>query len=105
MERTPGRRRAATLRLVGVETSKTDNDARLRKQVDDLCIELFDRWCQRRELAPLVYLLHVWPFSPSTPFPFEAVSAALRDLSRFHTEALDNGDRELIASIHALLRD
>jgi hypothetical protein len=85
--------------------SSGSDDPRLRKQVDDLCIALFDRWCERRELIALLYLLHAWPFFPSTPQPVKAVSAALSDLSMFHREALDNRDRELIASVLALAGD
>jgi hypothetical protein len=77
----------------------------LRKQVDELCIALFDRWCERRELTPLLYLLHAWPFLPTTPQPVKTVSAALGDLPRFHGETLDNRDRELIASVLALAGD
>lgn len=80
----------------------SDGAAHLRKQVDDLCILLFDRWCERREITPLLYLLHAWPLLPSTPHPARLVCSALRDLSRFHREALDNEDQELIASILAL---
>jgi hypothetical protein len=77
----------------------------LRKQVDEICIALFDRWCERHELTPLLYLLHAWPFFPATPQPVKTVSAALSDLSRFHREALDNRDRELIAGVLALAGD
>ncbi|BCG05483.1 hypothetical protein PPGU19_100510 (plasmid) [Paraburkholderia sp. PGU19] len=80
----------------------SDGAAHLRKQVDDLCILLFDRWCERREITPLLYLLHAWPLLPSTPHPVRLVCSALRDLSRFHREVLDNEDQELIASILAL---
>ncbi|TDN62085.1 hypothetical protein [Paraburkholderia sp. BL10I2N1] len=86
------------------DDSGTDQ-SRLRKQLDDLCIELFDRWCERRELTPLLYLLHAWPLLPSTPHPVRLVSAALRDLSSFHSEALDNTDQELIVSVLALAGD
>ncbi|WP_246279062.1 hypothetical protein [Paraburkholderia ultramafica] len=74
----------------------------MRKQVDELCIALFDRWCERRELTALRYLLHVWPFSPAARQPIKTVSAALSDLSMFHREVLDNRDRELIGCVLAL---
>lgn len=107
MQRTPERKYATTLTLVraGACNSSRDDDSRARKQVDDICIVLFDRWCERRELTPLIYLLHAWPFFASTRHPVKTISAALRDLSRFHREVLDNGDRELIANVLALAGD
>ncbi|MHB9842303.1 hypothetical protein Q8F57_046930 [Paraburkholderia terrae] len=83
----------------------SDGCAHLRKQVDDLCILLFDRWCERREITPLLYLLHAWPFLPSTPHPVRLVCSALLDLLRFHREALDYEDQELIAGILTLAGD
>ncbi|MFL9965181.1 hypothetical protein PQR02_29850 [Paraburkholderia sediminicola] len=96
---------AFSLVRVGAGNSGGNEDSRLRKQVDDLCIALFDRWCERRAITPLIYLLHAWPFFPSTPQPVKTVSAALRELLKFHLEALDHGDRELIASVNALAGD
>src|SRR3954451_14647709 len=90
---------------VGAGSSGGNEDSRLREQVDDLCTALFDRWCERRELTPLIYLLHAWPFFPSTPHPVKTVSAALRELLKFHMEALDDADRELIAKVNALAGD
>ncbi|MGT2477266.1 hypothetical protein [Paraburkholderia terrae] len=107
MERIPNRKYPATFSLVRPRSgnSSVSDDFRLRKQVDELCIALFDRWCERRELTPLLYLLHAWPFFPSTPEPIKAISAALGDLSRFHREALDIRERELIARVFALAGD
>jgi hypothetical protein len=86
----------------GISTSSSDSDYPLRKQVDNLCITLFDRWCERREITPLIYLLHAWPLVPSKPPSIKKLAAALRDLSMFHTETLDDMDRELIDHIHAI---
>lgn len=74
-------------------------DFHARGQIDDLCIALFNHWCERRELIPLVYLLHVWPFLPTTPHPVGALSAALRDLLVFHDETIDDRGRQLIDDI------
>jgi hypothetical protein len=74
-------------------------DFRVRGQVDDLCVALFEHWCERRELIPLVYLLHAWPFLPTTPHAVGALSAALRDLLVFHDETIDDRGRQLIDDI------
>jgi len=104
MERTPYHKSASKSACVWAETTinKLDSDFRLRGQVNDLCTELFDRWCERREITPLVYLLHAWPILPSTPRPVEALSAALHDLRIFHAEALDDLDHQLIEEIQVL---
>ncbi|MBP0588303.1 hypothetical protein J8I87_00910 [Paraburkholderia sp. LEh10] len=104
MNKAPNSKMATGLTLVRAADG-SDGSAHVRKQVDDLCIVLFDRWCERREITPLLYLLHAWPLLPSTPHPVRLVCSALRDLSRFHREALDNEDQELIASVLALADD
>ncbi|MBB5443787.1 MULTISPECIES: hypothetical protein [unclassified Paraburkholderia] len=107
MEQSRRRNYAGTLTLVGTDAcnSSGNDDSCLRREVDDLCIALFDRWCERREIAPLVYLLHAWPFLPSAPQPVRVVSRTLHDLSRFHSEALGGKERELIASVKASAGD
>jgi hypothetical protein len=42
-----------------------DDLAYICKQIDDVCILLFDRWCERSEITPLLYLLHAWRLLPS----------------------------------------
>jgi len=107
METASNRKMVPRLSVVRSTNSdhRGEDQSRLRKQLDDLCIELFDRWCERRELTPLLYLLHAWPFLPSTPHPVRGVSAALRDLSTFHKEALDDHDQRLIASVLSLAHE
>ncbi len=107
MEQHRHRNYAGTYKLVGadVRSSSGNDDSCLRKEADDLCIALFDRWCERRAITPLSYLLHSWPILPSAPHSIKAVSRALHDLSMFHSEALDDKERELIASLKALAGD
>jgi hypothetical protein len=104
MEQTRNRKYSTAFACVREEnsTSGSDDICRLQKQVDDLCIVLFDRWCERREITPLIYLLHVWPLVPSKPPSVKRLAAALRDLSMFHTETLDDMDRALIDHVHAI---
>ncbi len=73
-----------------------------RGHVDDLCINLFDRWCERRELLAFTYLLHAWPLVPSARPPLRRLSVTLKELLTFHADALDELDRELIADIQHL---
>jgi hypothetical protein len=104
MEQICNRKYSTTFACVREENnnSRTDDDYRLRKQVNDLCITLFDRWCEHREITPLIYLLYAWPLFPSEPHPVRRLSAALRDLSMFHMETLDDIDRDLIGNVHAI---
>jgi hypothetical protein len=78
------------------------NESALYKKIDELCTVMFDRWCDRRELLALVYLLHAWPLVPSSPRPVKTLLASLCELSTFHAEALDDFDRRLINDLQAL---
>jgi hypothetical protein len=104
MLRSADHKRAPTPTLVVSETDTVSlhDDYRLRGQVDDRCIELFDRWCERRALTPLIYLLHAWPFFPTTSRAVERVSKSLHELLAYHPDALDDSDRQLIGDIDAL---
>ncbi|WP_206996556.1 hypothetical protein [Trinickia mobilis] len=106
MERTRCRETATNLTCVQAKTvtSSVEVDFDLHRQIDELCIALFDRWCERRELTPLIYLLHAWPFYPATLRPIETLSAALRELLIFHADTVDELDRQLIGDIHAIGR-
>lgn len=77
-------------------------DSHVRGRVEELCIALFEHWCERRELIPLAYLLHVWPFLPTKPQAVGALSAALHDLLVFHDESIDDRGRQLIDDIQTL---
>jgi hypothetical protein len=104
MEQTCNRESLTALACGPEENSNSSahDDHRLRKRVDDLCIALFDRWCERREITPLIYLLHAWPLFSFNSHPVKRLGAVLFDLSTFHTETLDDMDRELIENVHAL---
>jgi hypothetical protein len=104
MQSNPNRKKMAAFSLVRARSDNSGghDDYHLRKELGEACMALFDRWCERRELTPLIYLLHAWPFFPSTAQPIKNVSATLDDLLKFHREALDVGDREMIARILAL---
>ncbi|RKR37705.1 hypothetical protein [Paraburkholderia sp. BL17N1] len=104
MERNRHRTYAGTFKIVGTEpcNSSGNDDSCLRNVANDVCIVLFDRWCERREITPLIYLLHAWPFLPSASHPVRALSRALSELAKCHSEALDDQERELIASVKAL---
>ncbi|WP_244197651.1 hypothetical protein [Caballeronia ptereochthonis] len=74
----------------------------LRKQLDNVCVVLFDRWCERREVTSLRYLLHACPFLPSTPRLIGRVSASLRELLTLHPDSPGTQDRRLKASLLSL---
>lgn len=35
--------------------------------VENICLTLFDRWCERRNVVALAYLLHRWPLVDDSP--------------------------------------
>lgn len=68
--------------------------------VDNCCALLFERWCERRCVVPLAYLMRVWPMADPGSHQAQRLLGALRDLLRFNAEMLDANDRRLIR--HAL---
>jgi hypothetical protein len=81
MERASDKKMAARLHVIrSAESDKSGGDPScLRKQLDDVCMVLFDRKCERK-VKPLFYLLHAWPILPSSTHPVRRVFAVRRDL-------------------------
>ncbi|WP_321813947.1 MULTISPECIES: hypothetical protein [unclassified Paraburkholderia] len=72
---------------------------RLAAELEQLCAALFERWCERRSVIPLTFLMRNWPIvSPSTP-NFHSLSLSLEQLAICEDDALDLDDRKLILQI------
>ena len=72
-----------------------------RDEVDELCLYFFDRWCERRSVVPLAYLMHAWPLASADPRDRSRLLAALQQLLDSHPESLSRSDllilREMLA--------
>ncbi|KAA1004052.1 hypothetical protein FVF58_33490 [Paraburkholderia panacisoli] len=54
------------------------------EQVNEMCLHLFDLWCESRSVVPLTHLLRGWPLTNSEPEALRRLGNALRDLRRQH---------------------
>ena len=72
------------------------------ERIDELCIRLFELWCEERKLVPLAYLLHCWPLTGHDAGAIKRLADAMSDLSRFQPGKLSTREsivvREVIGS-------
>lgn len=68
-------------------------------EIDDRCLILFDRWCERRCVLPLMYLMHSWPMPTRNLRAVQRLSETLRDLEMFHAETLIAEERLLLSEL------
>ena len=65
-------------------------DCKARVQdVNTICMRLFDRWCECRNLTPLAYLMHCWPLLDSRADTIRRLQESMKDLRRNHADKLD----------------
>jgi hypothetical protein len=72
-------------------------------ELNELCLELFDGWCERRCVIPLAYLMHGWPLLDATPWSFNRLHDNLLDLECWHLDDLSDEDSETIRYLLGLL--
>ena len=60
------------------------------EQVNSLCLQLFDAWCETRSVTALAYLMHCWPLIDSTPMALRRLGETMGDLRRYHADQLDD---------------
>jgi hypothetical protein len=65
--------------------------------IEEVCQSLFDRWCERRNVVALAYLMHAWPLLVSGPHMVKRLLQSLRELKEHHAESL-------LGEEHTLLR-
>jgi PAS domain S-box-containing protein len=95
-----GARREASSGLVTGPTVRPGHES--FAQLDELCSRLFDRWCERRNVVALAYLMHAWPIVTDEPLPTTRLIETLRDLKAFNRVALADGDEPLIDRVLAI---
>jgi len=76
-----------------------------RLAIDSVCTVMFDRWCDRRGLIQLSYLMHAWPITNSAPMQYKRLSSTLRELTISHSDSLDSEDHRLIQRAIAMAID
>jgi hypothetical protein len=76
-----------------------DEQPHLATEIDSLCMALFDRWCEGRDIVPLAYLLHTWPIVDTTQPLMGRLSSTLRDLVIFHFDTLGVEEHQMIRNV------
>jgi hypothetical protein len=69
------------------------------EHISSICLRLFDTWCERKSVTPLVYLLRCWPLENSDPKSIRRLGETLRELRKRHPKALDG---EVLRVLHEL---
>ena len=77
----------------------TSGQTALADELEQLCGELFERWCDRRRVIPLAHLMQNWPIVSPSPPRFCSVACSLRQLADSDPDSLDTDDRRLIESL------
>ncbi|MGF6758062.1 hypothetical protein [Paraburkholderia sp. GAS42] len=68
-------------------------------EIDELCMILFNRWCERRSVTPLAYLMHSWPMPSRASHVIRRLSETLKELEMSHADSLTFEERRLLAKL------
>jgi hypothetical protein len=63
---------------------------------DEVCMILFDGWCERRNVTALAYLMHAWPLIDDDLLLRRRLLQSLRELEKYHQDALLENELVLI---------
>lgn len=63
------------------------------------CKDLFNRWCERRALTPLCYLLHAWPLTGRSRRQMALLYRTLRELQKSEARGLPGRERSKLAQL------
>jgi hypothetical protein len=76
---------------------------KIADELNELCLALFDGWCERRCVIPLAYLLHGWPLVDATQWSLKRLRDILRDLECWHLNDLSVEESRTIRYLQGLL--
>jgi len=71
-------------------------------EINQLCLRLFDGWCERRCVIPLAYLMHAWPIPTASPLARIRLQSTLRDLKQSHADSLTQDDHHVVEQLLAI---
>lgn len=74
-------------------------------EIAERCLHLFDRWCERRSVIPLAYLMHAWPIVTAGPLATIRLQSTLQDLRQFHVDSLTQDDLHIIEQVLRIRAD
>jgi hypothetical protein len=64
-------------------------------EMNDLCLQLFDRWCEARSVIALSYLMTAWPIAVPEPPSARHLCDVLRNLMTAHSDCLETDERQI----------
>lgn len=73
------------------------------KKLDELCLELFESFCERRSIVALAYLMHGWPLVVQNATTCRRLLDNLVELGRWHLSELVESEKILVDQIIASL--
>lgn len=71
-------------------------------RLERLCLSLFDAWCERRNVIPLVYLMSAWPIVSPSVLATSRLLHALRELQQYNPEMLTPDEYRVVTRILAI---
>jgi hypothetical protein len=78
------------------EVPKLDVKSQRLAFVEQICLTLFDRWCEQRNVLALAYLMYGWPLTGDDPSLPRRLLQSLRELGEHHREALLSEEAALV---------
>jgi hypothetical protein len=72
------------------------------KEMDRLCLVLFDSWCECRSVIPLAYLMYAWPILVGDLYAVTRLLSAMQELRQFHPEALLPDDHDVMERLQTI---
>ncbi|CAG9274846.1 hypothetical protein [Paraburkholderia unamae] len=69
------------------------------EELNALCTQLFDSFCEHRSVLPLAYLMHAWPLVEGSEHGLRTLRQSLLDLDRWHAAEIDATECLLISQI------
>jgi hypothetical protein len=68
-------------------------------EMEEICLALFDSWCETRSVLPIAYLMHAWPIVDRSRFGAVRLAATLRDLIKFHPQSVSAKEKDSIVRV------
>lgn len=65
-------------------------------EINQACTALFDRWCERRNVIGLTYLMSAWPLLAENSAVVRRLLMCLTELRKYHTDCLFDEELGLV---------
>jgi hypothetical protein len=74
-------------------------------EMNNLCLQLFDRWCETRSVIPFAYLMKAWPIAVPDPPSMMHLSDVLRNLTAAHSDCLETDERQIAEKLIGVAKE